>query len=536
MSKKDKMYEYQKHVKSDLNIKLNNIRNMVKNKNFKNAYNELKKLEDEYMYNPYYIEELGIYYYELAQMNNNNKEYFSKALDYFNSITSENNKCYTYYYIGKIYLIQHDYEEAEYYFNVIINSNYKNKNYAYLELSKIYKYKKNYSEAIDCLNSIDLNNYNMGQTFIISSELEKVSNYYALAKIEEGNKIIKNLLNDKKNRTYFDKIYYVKADFEFSNRNYELAQKYASKIKQLNSRDILLKASIEYKLDNLEDAFNLCCKISDNSTLSEEKNILIAKIKFKNDELDEAYNMFDLLIKNNPENINLYYYLGLINFRNKKLVEARDNFNICINKNLSNVNVCKLQILYINIKENNIKDAYLIYKELNSENFFIEDKSYLGLAMSAYFNKYYKAVNFNEHNLTYSLNQVINYSEFKAKKHITEHKQEFGENHSVFDDSVDIDEIIKFAKESIKENEYYRNNFFDEYIIEYKNSGIFNGVLQNYIKVVTLPNTKDIITIYPFSKMKQKKLNYTEENYVSKKYVKRLSQIEKFYKRYGNKK
>ena len=93
MSKKNKMYEYQKHVKSDLNIKLNNIRNMVKNKNFKNAYNELKKLEDEYMYNPYYIEQLGIYYYELAQMNNNNKEYFSNTLDYFNSITSENNKC-----------------------------------------------------------------------------------------------------------------------------------------------------------------------------------------------------------------------------------------------------------------------------------------------------------------------------------------------------------------------------------------------------------------------------------------------------------
>ena len=40
----------------------------------------------------------------------------------------------------------------------------------------------------------------------------------------------------------------------------------------------------------------------------------------------------------------------------------------------------------------------------------------------------------------------------------------------------------------------------DIYIMEYPNVGTVNGESVNYIKVITLPNTKQIITLFPFNK------------------------------------
>ena len=74
----------------------------------------------------------------------------------------------------------------------------------------------------------------------------------------------------------------------------------------------------------------------------------------------------------------------------------------------------------------------------------------------------------------------------------------------------------------------------DKYIIDYPGAGVLGDISLDKIQVVTIMETKDIITFYPVSKYS---LGYEyEEDFVPKKEPqKRLTQIEKFNQRYGNK-
>ena len=78
---------------------------------------------------------------------------------------------------------------------------------------------------------------------------------------------------------------------------------------------------------------------------------------------------------------------------------------------------------------------------------------------------------------------------------------------------------------------------FDHYILEYNDIGTCDEYIANYIEVVTVPNTKNIITMYPilsnniFAKNVRKRDEEKFELHDTK--VKRKSQIEKFYEKYG---
>ena len=84
-----------------------------------------------------------------------------------------------------------------------------------------------------------------------------------------------------------------------------------------------------------------------------------------------------------------------------------------------------------------------------------------------------------------------------------------------------------------KDNAVYDSSY-DKYIVRYNYVGINeNNDNIHQLLVITLPGTKDIITMYP--------LNGDESNIIVEEYdkpkekkVKRLSQIEKFNKRYNN--
>ena len=74
----------------------------------------------------------------------------------------------------------------------------------------------------------------------------------------------------------------------------------------------------------------------------------------------------------------------------------------------------------------------------------------------------------------------------------------------------------------------------DSYLIDFENAGIVGSTILNKMQVVTIINTKKIITFYPVSKLS---FNYETEEEVRKEKapIKRLSQIEKFNQRYNKK-
>ena len=67
-----------------------------------------------------------------------------------------------------------------------------------------------------------------------------------------------------------------------------------------------------------------------------------------------------------------------------------------------------------------------------------------------------------------------------------------------FTEKFQYPNLINFAQESIKKSVRYNDGLFDSYIIPLPNNGEFK---YNYIKVLTIPNTKDIVIIYPAIEM-----------------------------------
>ena len=141
-----------------------------------------------------------------------------------------------------------------------------------------------------------------------------------------------------------------------------------------------------------------------------------------------------------------------------------------------------------------------------------------------------------EKSYSYFIKQIVNYSNLRSLDHIMAHY--YSENGSgKFSPSFNINDEYFKIRNIIKDmNPVFRSlsSSVDEYIIDYPGAGVLGDISLDKIQVVTIMETKDIITFYPVSKYS---LGYEyEEDFVPKKEsIKRLSQIEKFNQRYGNK-
>jgi len=134
---------------------------------------------------------------------------------------------------------------------------------------------------------------------------------------------------------------------------------------------------------------------------------------------------------------------------------------------------------------------------------------------------------------TYSENQIINYNKKKAIHHIKSHHGEKSAHISYFNNDTDIEKIFNKILIYIKDKKPYYSGVYDVYIVhidKVKMSSIYYERLNDLV-IITLPNTKNILTMYPVD-MVDEDLNEIEKEENKKTY--KLSQIEKFNKRYGN--
>lgn len=102
----------------------------------------------------------------------------------------------------------------------------------------------------------------------------------------------------------------------------------------------------------------------------------------------------------------------------------------------------------------------------------------------------------------YVKEQIINFNEEKALEHIKSHKihEDAYVEHSRFNDNVNLDYLIECVKRDLKGNK--KANIIDILEIHYfavPGIGYDTNNLCNYIKVVVVPNTTNIISLYPYT-------------------------------------
>lgn len=134
---------------------------------------------------------------------------------------------------------------------------------------------------------------------------------------------------------------------------------------------------------------------------------------------------------------------------------------------------------------------------------------------------------------TYFQKQLYTYSKEEAIKHIKMHLDDNEEKmlHTIFSEAIDIEELYEFMYENIKDMNPCEGLLNDEYIVRYTKivGTAVNGSLTDTVRVKVIPNTKDILTIYPIpAENGQIKI---EQEKVKEKVIE--SPIDKFNRRYS---
>ena len=143
---------------------------------------------------------------------------------------------------------------------------------------------------------------------------------------------------------------------------------------------------------------------------------------------------------------------------------------------------------------------------------------------------------------TYIFRQIIRYEEKDFLEHIKKHLSEYTDNTinpdiSVFKKDFPLDIVIEEIKKHIPSDiRLYPNLYSDAYVFRYDNCGKTKNEEVHYFKVACFHNTNEIITIFPEKDCEN--LPYIDLNYLNvnnKPKTKTLSQIDKFNKRYNQK-
>lgn len=114
---------------------------------------------------------------------------------------------------------------------------------------------------------------------------------------------------------------------------------------------------------------------------------------------------------------------------------------------------------------------------------------------------------------SYFTNQILDYDCFVALEYILDIKDKFNPN-------IDIYKLFNTIKNSlIDEYKIYKLSLYDIYIIPYENIG---NEREKYLKVLTLPNSKDILYMYPVVKkynidLEENKLNCMNKTKIKSK-------------------
>ena len=135
--------------------------------------------------------------------------------------------------------------------------------------------------------------------------------------------------------------------------------------------------------------------------------------------------------------------------------------------------------------------------------------------------------------------QIVDYSYNEALKHSKRHNHKNNIEKSQFLEGINLEYLFKLAKDNISDNNRYNTkSTLDIYYFGLSGIGVDrNGNLANFIKVVALPDTKDIITIHPVDSVDTEVVNIEYDRNImfphNKQKTKTLSQIEKFNKKYN---
>ena len=457
-------------------------------------------------------------------------------------IKTKRAKFFAYSRYAKVLYALHEIDKSIEFYKKVIEESDELELISRFELAKIYQEKNMTKEAIDILTINGFNNMYLN----IKRAIIYLINDDCITALSELNKKEENTLRIEQKEIF---------DYRFMNqeKNYIIGHSYF-KLGKYNKAIPYLRESLDIKnkityfkayLDiakiyvtwnRNEEVITICEELLKNSTsdtLNKNINMVLSNALLKKQDYEKAKEHLNMNIFDEKENkINI----GKIELLKGNFEKAEENFNILNEETddvYNNVDVFYFKMLtkfrlgkydetlnLIDILEENGEPLRInkIRYRFNRIKLFIHIK------------KGEKIVN---RDYSYSEKQIISYDKDRALEHIISHHIN-NIKLSKFKNVDQIQEIFNNVDNLLTDENVIYDTCFDKYIVKYNGIGMDiddNNI--NQLMVITLPGTKNIITMYPVDGSESIFI-HDEYEEKEKKVVKRLTQIEKFNKRYNS--
>lgn len=271
----------------------------------------------------------------------------------------------------------------------------------------------------------------------------------------------------------------------------------------------------------------------------EEQRFLKVQFLFKSKKYKNAIKEANTFLDICPNNIRVRFMRARSFRRTGKFAEAINDLNYILNIDKNNQHaLIELYFLYyfLNRYEEALKLLPKLYlsENINSYSVAISElvmKKQLGL------DKKMKKGN----KCDYVVGQILSYSTNKTLEHIQKHTNinNKDEKISIFNQNIDINYLFNIVRQNIDNSKKVNTEeILELHYFPISNVGIYKDTACNYIKVVVVPNTNNIISMYPTNDVEVEYVSNIDIDYnklfkKEEQKVKKLSRVDKFNKRYN---
>lgn len=324
----------------------------------------------------------------------------------------------------------------------------------------------------------------------LKNEFQRAKSYIANGNYEEARSILLRQLNTKNKKYALLELGKLEAQLE----NIKEAKRYYEMILKIDQKDEYALSEIgkiEFVLGNYEEAKIYFDKIL---TLSNDPitKFQLAKTEYKLGNVVRArlyYKELSKTILDDTIGTSALLELGRLEACEGNIDVARKIFKGLAEQDEDEY--ANRLLAMMEYKNGNHLEALKIINEELKKNRLVDEK--LIVALSKEFNIFFD-YDYKRVQLTYRNKQILDYDEERAIEHIIERHYN-NEDKANFNKSLDPYQLFMEAKSMLApENKVKGLSYNDIYVIPYSNIGEYG---EEYLQVVTLPNSRNIITMYP---------------------------------------
>ena len=502
---------------------LNSIKELMAKNSYSKANSELVRYMERYPFDMF-----GVFLYGKLQLKYNElktaKEAFQKVAS-----SESNNKYSAMAELGNIAVLENDFDTARKYYKKAITESPNFETFTILAWSRLERRTKNLDRALEVLNIKPIDNERI--------VLERVKCLYLQDKLEQARNLLNTISTNTRDNFFNRSVYLEYARLEKIEGTYEEAMKYVHKAKQGEKDFVYVQALYEETKLNIKYGYfdkaleSLQEMMTMHHPYEDEVYLMRGIIYQGKKQIQKATADYQIAVSSTDLNTKgtASFHLGTILFAKGEFAEAEKLFidSLEVHGEFFVSGYFKLIALYI--KQERYDEAQILLNELVEQ--FPETKEDISYVLATRVLQSKRGEKIDTEPIAYVEKQITNYNKESAFIHIRSRHKDAYDGKTRFNSDINIGELYDFAISQMTEENMLYEDVMDVYSIHYPYVGeTDDGQPINHLRIVAVPNTKNIITMYPSEdyflprKSDYKKMEETPKT---------MSRVDKFNKRFA---